>query len=411
MIYPTPPIHPVPHPRILLGETHLTVVNSAKFLGNTDSTDAKIDLEVEKRILSMRSSFFADKRQLYGRRDISIRAQLDMFTSKVVKRGIYACATWNLTAKHIESLESEYFNLARILLGLPFCRKNKDGTTFLTPPPNSHPVALSRVVIIQYARSRGYNLLPLEAHIYLEQVRYLGHIQRHHDELPYQVWRATTPTRPPHATRGYHQDLPITSHARALTMLGIQLDIWEDDALDRKGWRDHIHKHSIKQFLADWTLRRTTPKNVTRHRRKRTNRKIGGVWLAVDSDDDEDDGNTAEGASLATQATLPIPPVPPEIRNLENTHPAEYIEPTDYCWNEDSEEEDTPEETLAYITNTLEEEENRQAWLPISSLTTITIQYSSTQSEHSSRTYNANTRNLASTVPQFPRPTQPTHPN
>ena len=417
VIYPKPPIHPVPHPRILLGDTHLTVVDSAKFLGNTDSTDAKIDLEVEKRILSMRSSFFADKRQLYGCRDISIRARLDMFTSKVVKRGIYACATWNLTTKHIESLEAEYFNLARILLGLPFCRRNKDGTIFLTPPPNSHPVALSRVAIMQYARSRGYNFLPLEAHIYLEQVRYLGHLQRHHDELPYQVWRATTPIHPPHATHGHHQDLPIASHARALTMLGIRLDIWEDDALDRKGWRDHIHKHSIQQFLADWTLRRTTPKRASRPRRRQTNRKTGGVWLAVDSDD-EDENDVAEGAAPATSTSSTVHTDPIQTTNPEDIQLQECLEEMDYRWNVDSDDEDTPEETLAYLTALLEEDEHRQAEVPIHYQDTTTPHHRQnttatiiTRIPVTGPTVNLHQNQHPVPSDPFSRPTKPTEPD
>ena len=268
----------IPFPRtwpiIKLGGENITVVTQARFLGRTDTLDSAIDIELEERLDIMKSTFHKDRRQFYCRSSISTKARLEIFVAKVVRKTLAGCQTWNITPAQIEELEHEYFNMVRIILRLPWCRQNQDGSLYYTPPPNSHPIRISREAIIAIARSRKAIILPIEAHIYIEQARYLGHIHRHKSELPYQTLRATTPSRAPAPIRGHAHNLPIASHHRALSALGFNLSTWEDSALDRKSWRETLHTTGVRRFMQWWTEKRAKNKP---HRQTSTNQPTARI--------------------------------------------------------------------------------------------------------------------------------------
>ena len=85
-------------------------------------------------------------------------------------------------------------------------------------------------------------------------------ISIHKSELPYQVLRATTPSRAPAPIRGHAHNLPIASHHRALSSLGFNLSTWEDSALDRKSWRETLHTTGVRRFMQWWTEKRARTK-------------------------------------------------------------------------------------------------------------------------------------------------------
>ena len=88
---------------IMIEVEELEVVQEFRYLGSIDSADGYLTPEINKRNVSMWATYHRLKSILLGRH-LKIYTRLAKYM-QLLPCGIYACQTWNISAKDMVALE------------------------------------------------------------------------------------------------------------------------------------------------------------------------------------------------------------------------------------------------------------------------------------------------------------------
>ena len=157
-----------------------------------------------------------------------------MESAVVVSVGLYGCATWSLTKKQLDKLESCQQQLIRRMLKL----KWQDKVSYLE--------------LVELADAKGITILTMKTRIYKAIIRYIGHVERMSDDrLPKQLWQGQI------FLEGYRR-LPGGQYKayrdvvkEALIAFGIDVKLWKMFALDRALWRALL-KAGVTTSMEKW---------------------------------------------------------------------------------------------------------------------------------------------------------------
>ena len=251
--------------RIQVGGEELEEVEMFSYLGSRENKAGTVDDEIEQRCKVMVHSYWADARQIYHRYTIPLRARLKVFLAKVTAVGVYGCQAWNIRHKHVKQLESTYYQLLRRLLGFRVYD------------------LVSYEMVIQKGKEFGCQIIPLELHIYMYQIRYLGHVNRRENSNLHKImmWARVAAGVPIHPMqRVAHRN----NYAKAMEALDISTEDWEENSLSRAAWRHSINVEGVDYFMKGWLEERRLKSMARREKRRWENARsedhqaLGAGW-------------------------------------------------------------------------------------------------------------------------------------
>ena len=130
-----------------------------KYLGVSETSDGKYDIEIQKRIFCMSAVYGKYKALIFKNRYLSLKNKLSLYTTFVTTVGLYGSATWCLTNDLIADLEAAHFKFLRFIV------------------PGMTPMS-SYEDIIMAAAKLGVTITPIECIIKTRFLIFLGHVQR-----------------------------------------------------------------------------------------------------------------------------------------------------------------------------------------------------------------------------------------
>ena len=141
----------------------LKVVKSFKYLGSTENNVANMSDEVDIRVQKMGSSYAILSSRLFENHYVKAKTKFRAFEAIVLSNALYGSATWNITVRQIERLESKQFQLIRRMLGFSW----KDFVSYEK--------------LMELAKAVGEEIVPIEGRIRFNRLKYLGHVERMDD--------------------------------------------------------------------------------------------------------------------------------------------------------------------------------------------------------------------------------------
>jgi hypothetical protein len=237
-------------PNIVINGYVLEVVSDFVYLGSKESKTGDLDAEVNVRVQRMHAAFEEWSGRILLNPCLSKRLQLTFFNLIVVSNGVYGCATWNLTAKHMGKLDSAQFQLLKRL--------------FKVRPASN----ISYETILRMTERDGCAILPIECKIGKLQLRYLGHVERMgNGRLQKQIMYSCLDA----GGRNNRIGAPSQNYrlviVDALKKFGYSPRSWRDDAGDRSSWRHHLNSQGQDSCIEKW-LEKKAAQRLVRHARR-----------------------------------------------------------------------------------------------------------------------------------------------
>ena len=222
----------------------LKVVKTFKYLGSTENSVANMSNEVEIRVQKMGSSYAILSSRIFENRYVKAKTKFRAFEAIVLSNALYGSATWNISVKQIEKLESKQFQLLRRMLGFSW----KD--------------FISYEKLMELAEAVGEKIVPIEGKIRFNRLKYLGHVERMDDiRLPKIVLHGDLVE----GKRKRGGQLLMYRHCikEDLKLFNINYKTWQVECLDRNSWRKLLYD-GLKKFQEQWLQKR----EATRCKRK-----------------------------------------------------------------------------------------------------------------------------------------------
>ena len=145
------------------------------YVGGCENRRGSMDDEVTIRLSKMSAAFASLQDRVFSNKNLRLSTKLRVFDVIVMANGLYGCATWNLKASHLESLESWKFRHLKKILRC----KWED--------------LFSMVDVYKRIRSYGIKIDTVEVTIRRRRLMYFGHVLRMDDSrLPKIVLQAHT---------------------------------------------------------------------------------------------------------------------------------------------------------------------------------------------------------------------------
>ena len=242
----------------------LKVVKSFKYLGSTENNVANMSDEVDIRVQKMGSSYAILSSRLFENHYVKAKTKFRAFEAIVLSNALYGSATWNISVKQIERLESKQFQLIRRMLGFSW----KD--------------FISYEKLMELAEAVGEKIVPIEGRIRFNRLKYLGHVERmDNSRLPKIVLHGDLVE----GKRKRGGQLLMYRHCikEDLKLFNIDNKTWQVECLDRNSWRKLLHD-GLKKFQERWLQKR---EGVRVKRRIKELEKHGGRRFRTRVNDSE----------------------------------------------------------------------------------------------------------------------------
>ena len=222
----------------------LKVVKTFKYLGSTENSVANMSNEVEIRVQKMGSSYAILSSRIFENRYVKAKTKFRAFEAIVLSNALYGSATWNISVKQIEKLESKQFQLLRRMLGFSW----KD--------------FISYEKLMELAEAVGEKIVPIEGKIRFNRLKYLGHVERMDDS---RVLKVVLHGDLVEGKRKRGGQLLMYRHCikEDLKLFNINYKTWQVECLDRNSWRKLLYD-GLKKFQEQWLQKR----EATRCKRK-----------------------------------------------------------------------------------------------------------------------------------------------
>ena len=253
MFTPAPGI-PYSEPNITVDGVRLGVVDKFVYLGSTISKTGSLDEEINLRIQKASISFGKLHERVWSQHNISLATKLEVYNACVLTSLLYASETWTTYRRHIKLLERFHQNCLRQILGIKW--------TSLTPD----------TTVLEKSKC-----LSIEAQLMKNHMRWVGHTVRLQDDrIPKQLLYGELATGRRLVSKPKKRFRDCTKDN--LKQMSIDLNSWEDIALNRKVWREKIHK-GVEHF----ETARIEHAKLKRSARKMEDINIpGGKWSKAD---------------------------------------------------------------------------------------------------------------------------------
>ena len=119
-------------------------------------------MEIRRRVARMYAAYNKLVPSIFGLKDVPLKIKLEIFNAAVLSNGLYGSEIWNVTKKQLTNLESAQFQLLKRLMSTRY----------------ENTWRLSYVDLLERAAIKGCIVLPMEARVRMNMLRYGGHIIR-----------------------------------------------------------------------------------------------------------------------------------------------------------------------------------------------------------------------------------------
>ena len=212
------PGKPYYKPHISVNNHELQVVENFTYLGSTLSQDVSLDAEINNRIAKASAAFGRLTKNVWERKGLKLSTKIKVYMAVVLTTLLYASETWTAYSRHIKKINHFHMCCLRRLLHIRWQDKVPDTKVLeLSGQSSIHTILMKN------------------------QARWAGHLVRMPNcRLPKQLLygELTEGTRPRGRPKKRFKDCLKTS----LKSLSIDLNTWEQQALDRTTWRNSIKK-------------------------------------------------------------------------------------------------------------------------------------------------------------------------
>ena len=210
------PGSPIPDFNIFMSDTPLEQVDHFPYLGSVLSSQCNSEKDVDTRICAAHVAFGRLYHRVFGNKNLKQQTKLMVYHAVVISTLLYGCEAWTLYSREIKKLERFHQQKLRSILNI----KWEDYIT--------------NIAVLEKAHSNS-----IEANIIKHQLRWTGHVHRMNDNrLPRQILYSEL------STGNRHRGAPLRRYKDQLKRTMKKCDInpgsWEDQALDRKTWRQTI---------------------------------------------------------------------------------------------------------------------------------------------------------------------------
>ena len=235
------PGKPYHKPNITVNDQVLQIVDNFTYLGSTLSRDVSLDAEINNRISKASAAYGRLTKNVWERRGLKLTTKLKVYKAVVLTTLLYASETWTTYSRHVKRLNHFHMCCLRKLLHIRWQDKIPDSE------------------VLQKSGLSSIHTLLMK-----NQARWAGHLVRMPDSrLPKQLLYGELQegTRPLGRPKKRFKD----SLKSSLKGLGININTWEQQALDRSSWRSCLKSGSS---LAEASrLNRLAEKRVARKAR------------------------------------------------------------------------------------------------------------------------------------------------
>lgn len=217
----------------------LQVVNTFPYLGSTLSSSANIDSEIHHRINRAGASFAKLRSRVFDNHDVNIATKILVYNSVVVPTLLYGSESWTCYSRHLKKLEQYHQRCLRRILQITW----QDRRTNISVLEEAHTTSIESMILRR-------------------QLRWTGHVVRmSNDRIPKQVFYSelSVGKRCVGGQRKRFKDVLKVN----LKKCNIDVNNWENLALDRSSWRSLVHYGTLS---FEENRRRTA--NDKRQRRK-----------------------------------------------------------------------------------------------------------------------------------------------
>lgn len=213
----------LPKLNITISDTTLEEVDHFSYLGSVLSKQGTSGQDVINRLCAAHAAFGRLSRRVFCNKHLTVHTKLMVYQAVVISTLLYGCETWTLYRQDIKKLEHFHQQKLRSIMKIKW---------------EDH---ITNISVLEKA---GVN--SIEAHIVGHRLRWTGHILRMNDDrLPRQMLYSElcTGTRPRGAPLKRYKD----QLKQTMKMTNINLQTWEESAMDRSLWRRTI-SNGVKLF-------------------------------------------------------------------------------------------------------------------------------------------------------------------
>ena len=207
---------PIPDFNIFISDTPLEQVDHFPYLGSILSSQCNSEKDVDARICAAHTAFGRLYHRVFGNKNLKQQTKLMVYHAVIISTLLYGCETWTLYSRETKKLERFHQQKLRSILSI----KWQD--------------CITNLAVLEKAQANS-----IEATIIKHQLRWTGHVHRMNDNrLPRQILYSELSTgqrRRGAPLRRYKDQLK-----RTMTKSNINPEIWEEQASDRKTWRQTI---------------------------------------------------------------------------------------------------------------------------------------------------------------------------
>ena len=103
---------------LVLQGQRMEQVEEFVYLGSVFTSDGKLTHDVERRWAGATTAFGSLKRRLWGRRDVSLKVKMKIFSAVVLPVLLYGASKWALTHTDERKLDAFEMRMLRNIMGL-----------------------------------------------------------------------------------------------------------------------------------------------------------------------------------------------------------------------------------------------------------------------------------------------------
>ncbi|XP_063615914.1 uncharacterized protein LOC134789139 [Penaeus indicus] len=233
-------------PHITIGETELKAVHQFTYLGCTNTSDAKIDREVDNRLARANSAFGRLYKRVWNNRQLTKGTKISVNRAVVLTTLLYGSESWVTYRHHLRLLERFHQHCLRTILNIHW-------SDYVT-----------KVEVLEQAE-----ISSIEAMLLKSQLRWAGHVSRMEEHrLPKIVLYGELSTG--HRDRGAPKKRYKDSLKKSLGACQIDHRQSSTLAADRQAWR-----HTVHQAVASFEDSRRS--NLKEKRRTRKDRETSAA--------------------------------------------------------------------------------------------------------------------------------------
>ena len=213
-----PPGQILPHTNTRINDHMLEEVDQFSYLGSILTSTPTCKKDVENRIRAAHHAYGRLSSRVFNNHALTMATKIMVFRAVVLSTLLYACETWTLYRKDIQSLERFQQRKLRQILKISWESRT------------------SNVEVLKRA-----SITSVEATIIHHRLRWAGHVQRM--ELPrlpkiMLYGELANGTRPQGAPKLRYKD----QLRKTLTQTNINPFTWEETARDRTAWKRAVHQ-------------------------------------------------------------------------------------------------------------------------------------------------------------------------